>query len=173
MQLRPDALRLVLAQGLPAVVTVTGTSMTPSLALGERLQVQPLAAGGPARTGEIVLVITSDSTELLLHRVMHVFSHGGRAYVVHQGDAAASTFAICPSELVLARATGFVEDPGRPLPTVEAMSAAMRAQFHRRRLACVAFCWSRRLALTAGLGDGPLRRRLGRAVRGLARKLAG
>ena len=114
MRLRPGELQFVLAQGLPAVVEVRGASMTPTLAVGERLNIQPTPAAAGARddieVGDIVLVITTDAAELLTHRVMHLFTEEGRRFVVHQGDIAGASFAICARESVIGKAVGFEAD---------------------------------------------------------------
>ena len=94
--------------------------------------------------GDIVLVIAADAAELLTHRVMHTFTEQGRRFVVHQGDAPGSRFAICAREAVIGKAVGFEADPARPLPTVARMSAAERATFRRRAAAAVWYCRARR-----------------------------
>ena len=148
--------------------------MTPALAVGERLNIQPTpAAAGGARddieVGDIVLVIAADAVELLTHRVMHTFTDQGRRFVVHQGDAPGARFAICAREAVIGKAVGFEADPARPLPTVARMSAAERATFRRRAAAAVWYCRARRAARVLGLHDS----KLARAGARLYRRLTG
>ena len=175
MRLRPGELELVLAQGLPAVVEIRGASMTPTLAVGERLNIQPTPAGavGGARddiaVGDIVLVLTSDAVELLTHRVVHLFTEQGRHFVVHQGDMPGARFAICAREAVIGKAVGFEADPARQLPTVAHMSAAGRATFHRRAAAAVWYCRARSAARALHVHDS----KLTRAAARLYRKLTG
>jgi hypothetical protein len=170
MRLRPGELEFVLAQGLPAVVEVRGASMTPTLAVGERLNVQPAPAAGAGddvAVGDIVLVITTDAAELLTHRVMHLFTEQGQRFVVHQGDMAGASFAVCPRESVIGKAVGFEADPARPLPTAARLSAADRARFRRRAAAAVWYCRARSAARALRLHDS----RLTRAAARLYRKL--
>jgi hypothetical protein len=174
MELRPGALRFVLAQGLTAQARVGSDSMTPALARGAVVSVETLAGGEP-RVGDIVLIFTGDDADPLLHRVMHVFSEGGQRWVMHQGDAPTSTFATCPLDAVMARAVGFAagSDPGRTLPTLDRLGAEDSARFWRRRRACQAFAWGWRLGAPLGLRRRPLGRRLARLYRSLARAVAG
>jgi hypothetical protein len=171
MELRPAALRFVLEQGLSAAIVVSGRSMEPTLPLGARIDVTPLAAGAAPAVGEIVLIATASPDVLILHRVMHV-SAGGDV-IVHQGDAPASAFSTCARDKVLARMTGFEGDAARPVPTPERLSPAARAQFRRRRLACAAFSRARELARALSLDDNALVRRSGAALRTLARRIGG
>ena len=172
MRLRPGELEFVLAQGLPAVVEVRGASMTPTLAVGARLSIQPTPAAGARddiEVGDIVLVITTDAAELLTHRVMHLFTEAGRRFVVHQGDVAGASFAICTRESVIGKAVGFEADPTRPLPTVAHLSAADRARFRRRAAAAAWYCSARGAARALRLHDS----KLTRAAARLYRKLTG
>jgi hypothetical protein len=186
VQLRPEALRFVLAQGLPAVIEVSGDSMTPSLENGVKLHVEPVAGADGVQVGDIVLMAAdgdgdSDSDgdggggqpALLLHRVMHLFWQVGRRYVIHQGDAPRSSFAVFPCEAILGRATAVASDPGTPLPTVARMGAADRARFHRRRRACALYAAARRLTALLGIEDRALTRGCARLFRAAARAVAG
>jgi hypothetical protein len=176
MHLRPGDLQFVLAQGLPAVVEVRGTSMMPAFAVGDRLNVEPAAirTGEPdLEVGDIVLVIAADAAELVVHRVMHVFSEGGRRFVAHQGDMPGSSFAICGRAAVIGKVTGFEADAARPLPTVERMTAAERARFRRRAAACALYCRARRLAGSLRLRDRKLTRAAAALYRRLTRALGG
>lgn len=161
---------MVLAHGLPVVIEVTAESMTPALPKGTRLRVEPV--GGDLHAGDIVLIATDEGYELLLHRVMHLFSEGQRRFVIHQGDAPLSTFATCPREAVIGRATGFSPQGLQPLPTLANLTPAARARFARRRRACAFFSMGRRLMSSLRLGDRKLTRRLARAFRALARTVA-
>jgi hypothetical protein len=175
MHLRPGELGFVLAQGLPAVVEVRGGSMTPTLAVGERIHIQPTPAvpgePDPIDVGDIVLVISADTAELLIHRVMHAFSDRGGRFIAHQGDAAKSTFAICSRDKVIGKAVGFERDPARPLPTVALMDEADRARFRRRAAACAWYCRARGAARTLRLGDRALTRAAARLYRRLTRMM--
>jgi hypothetical protein len=175
MRLPPDALRWVMAQGAPSVVDVRGGSMTPALRPGERVRVASLASGEhpQIRVGDIVLVVSEDERDLLLHRVVHLFEEAGRRFVVHQGDAARSTFAVCPRELVLGKAVGFEGDPGRVWPSVDALDEPAARLFLRRVRAAALFCGARSVARALGIGEGPIARRLARVYRSVARALFG
>ncbi|HEX3901437.1 MAG TPA: S24/S26 family peptidase [Polyangia bacterium] len=171
MNLRPQAVRMVLAHGLPVVIEVVAESMAPSIGLGDKVKVEP--ATGDLHPGDIVLVLADDGHELLLHRVMHLFSEGARRYVIHQGDARKSIFATCPREAVVGRAIAFPLTPSRPLPTLDALDPAARARFQRRRRACALYSLARRLSLSLRLEDRALTRSFARAYRALARKVVG
>ena len=170
MRLRPGELEFVLAQGLPAVVEVRGASMTPAIAVGDRLNIQPTpAAGDDIAVGDIVVIIATDAAELLTHRVMHLFTEQGRRFVVHQGDMTGARFAICPRELVIGKAVAFDAQPARPLPTVAHLGASERARFRRRAAVAVWYCRARGAARALGVHD----RKLTRAAARLYRKLSG
>jgi hypothetical protein len=137
MPLGADALRFVLAQGVPAVIEVAGRSMEPTIALGAKVEVAALAEGDAVALGDVVLVATGGDG-LVLHRVMAAFDEDGEPLVVHQGDARPSTFAIASRRDVLARVTGLAGDAG-PAPTPERLSADARAVYRRRRVAVDGF----------------------------------
>jgi len=168
MLLRADALRFVLEQGLPAVIEVSGRSMEPTLALGTKVDVAALASGDPLEVGDVVLVATVGDV-LLLHRVLGLYEESGAAFVVHQGDASASTFGLASRRNVLARMTGIAGAPTALAP----LDVASRARFRRRRFACDGFLAARRLASGLGLVDSVLVRRCARIYRRLARVLVG
>jgi hypothetical protein len=159
MELRADALRFVLAQGLPAVIEVRGSSMEPTIAKGARVDVAALGESDPLEAGDVVLVATSGGV-LLLHRVMAAFDEGGARFVVHQGDAPASTFAVAARRDVLARVTAHIA------PTSPSLD-------RRRRLAVDGFVAARRLARAVGLGESALVRRCAQIYRRLARAVTG
>jgi len=161
---------MVLAHNLPVVIEVTTDSMTPSLERGTKVKVE--AAPGALLTGEIVLIMTDDDRDMLLHRVMHVFSKNGEQVVIHQGDAESSSFATCPRESVIGRAIAFALAPSRPLPVPEPEEAKARARFHRRRRACALFALGRRFASTLDVSENRLARGIARAYRAVARRFA-
>jgi hypothetical protein len=171
MSLGAAALRFVLGQGLPALIEVSGRSMEPTIALGRKVHVVALAPEAPLDAGDIVLVATSGDV-VLLHRVMTTFDERGARFVVHQGDAPASTFAIAARADVLGRMSSFADD-GAPPPTPPRLAAREHARFLRRSRASGAFVAARRLARAAGLADGPVVRLAARAYRDLARRLLG
>jgi hypothetical protein len=171
MQLRADALRFVLEQGLPAVIEVSGRSMEPTLALGTKVDVAALAESDSLEVGEVVLLATTADV-LLIHRVLGLYEESGAAFVVHQGDAFASTFGIAARRDVIARMIGVAGAAGA-LPAFERLDVVARARFRRRRLACHGFIVARRLARGLGLGDSALVRQCAQVYRKLARALAG
>jgi hypothetical protein len=179
MQLRADALRFVLAQGLPAVIDVIGGSMSPTIAKGTKVDVAPLSETEELAVGDVVLLATSaqgpndvPSDVLILHRVMAVFVERGQRFVVHQGDAPASTFGIAARRDVLARMTGFAGDT-RPVPTPAHLDASSRAIFFRRRAVCLAFVGARRFAHVLHLEERTLVRQCARLFRRITRVLTG
>jgi hypothetical protein len=105
-----------------------------------------------------------------------VFEEPDGRFVLHQGDAPDSTFAICARQEVLGRMTGFVDgaEPSRarPAPTPELLDADARARFRRRRAAGEAYVRARRLARALGIADLVLVRQCGRVFRRLSRALA-
>jgi hypothetical protein len=168
--LRPQAIRMVLAHGLPVVFEVTGESMMPPLERGAKLRIEPVL--GDLQVGDIVVIAVGEGHDLALQRVMHLFSDGGRRFVIHQGDAPGSAFAACAREQVIGRATGFVPPRLHRLPILENLTPEARARFARRRRACALFSLGRRMMSSLRLGDRKLARRLGRAFRMLARTMA-
>ncbi|HVZ74590.1 MAG TPA: S24/S26 family peptidase, partial [Polyangia bacterium] len=133
MQLRPEALRFVLAQGLPATIEVVGTSMEPTITKGAKVSVGAWLPGSE-RAGDVVLLATVGDG-LLLHRVMQLFHEGADTFVVHQGDAPSSQPAVVARAAVLGRMLAFAPPDGRAAPTPDRLDAAARARFARRRLA--------------------------------------
>jgi hypothetical protein len=162
---------MVLAHGLPVVIEVVAESMSPTIERGTKVKVE--AAAEELHPGDIVLVLSADERELLLHRVMHLFAEGEQRYVTHQGDAPRSAFATCAREAVVGRAVGFPLTPSRALPTLELLDPGARARFRRRRRAAALYALGRRMSFSLRLGDRALARRLARAYRALARKVAG
>jgi hypothetical protein len=174
MELRPAALRFVLEQGLPATIEVGGSSMEPTIHRRDKVRVVALAPDAALAPGDVVLVATAADV-LLLHRVMHVFEEGGAPFVVHQGDAAGSTFGVAARHDVLARMAGFgdVAHARAETPTVERLDAAARARFERRRAVCRGHVTGRAFARALGVANAPLVRVCARALRRLARALVG
>jgi hypothetical protein len=162
---------MVLAHGLPVVIEVVAESMAPSIERGAKVKVAPL--DGDLHPGDIVLVLTEDARELLLHRIVYLFAEGEERFVVHQGDAPGSLFATCPREAVIGRAIAFPQTPSRPLPTLELLDPRERARFERRRRATALYSLGRRMTFSLRLGDRALTRRLARVYRAVARKVAG
>jgi hypothetical protein len=162
---------MVLAHGLPVVIEVVAESMSPSIVRGAKVKVEPVA--GELHPGDIVLVLTDDGSELLLHRIVYLFSEGDERFVIHQGDAPRSQFATCPRAAVVGRAIGFPHTPSRPLPTLAMLDPAARARFERRRRASALYSLGRRMTVSLRIGDGALTRRLARVYRAVARKVVG
>ena len=177
MQLRPEALRFVLAQGLPTVIDVAGGSMAPTIEMGAKVNVVGLPEAAAVDVGDIIHVATPDAAVLLLHRAMCVFEERGQRFVIHQGDAPGSTFGTCRRADVLARMTSFVGgdearvDGGvaRSAPTIERLDVGAQARFRRRRFACEAYVVARLFALTLGVADRGLVRRCAHGYRALCR----
>jgi hypothetical protein len=162
---------MVLAHGLPVVIEVVAESMSPVIERGTKVKVEPVP--GELHPGDIVLVLTDDGSELLLHRIVHLFSKGESRYVIHQGDAPKSTFATCPRAAVIGRAISFALKPSRPLPTLEQLDPASLARFQRRRRAAALYAVGHRMTESLRLGDRGLTRRLARIYRAIARKVVG
>jgi hypothetical protein len=131
VNLHPHAVKLVLDSGHTVGVDVAGTSMTPTLERGTRVTVGPTTED--LRPGDIVLILTANEAELVLHRVIRLFTVGGQQFVIHQGDAPTSAFDTCRREAVLGQAVGFPVTPERALPTLDVLDAAALTQFERRR----------------------------------------
>jgi len=153
------------------VIEVVAESMSPAIERGAKVKVEP--ATGEIHPGDIVLVLTEDGSELLLHRIVHLFSKGESRYVIHQGDAPKSTFATCLRAAVIGRAISFALKPSRPLPTLEQLDPAALARFQRRRRAAALYAVGHRMTESLRLGNGALTRRLARIYRALARKVVG
>jgi len=162
---------MVLAHGLPVVIEVVAESMSPAIERGAKVKVEP--APNEIHPGDIVLVQTEDGSELLLHRIVHLFSKGESRYVIHQGDAPKSSFATCPREAVVGRAVSFALKPSRPLPTLELLDPRALARFQRRRRAAALYAIGHRMTESLRLGDGALTRRLAHVYRAIARKVVG
>jgi hypothetical protein len=171
VNLHPQAVRLVLDQGHPVEVDVVGGSMTPTIELGTRVTIEPIAEG--LHPGDIVLILSSNEAELVLHRVIRLFAEGGQHFVIHQGDAQSSAFGTCPREEVLGRAVGFPLTPARALPTLEVLDPAARRRFRRRRRVSLLYSLGRRTMFRLRVIDPALARRLARVYRELASKVIG
>ena len=170
VNLHPQAVRLVLAQGLPVAVDVASGSMTPTIEQGTRVSIEPLAED--LHAGDIVLILNSNETELVLHRVIRLFAEGDQNFVIHQGDAQSSTFGTCLREAVLGRAVGFPLTPARALPTLEVLDPAALTRFQRRRRASLLYSLGRRTTFWLRRIDPALARRVVRMYRRLASKIA-
>jgi hypothetical protein len=171
VNLHPQAVRLVLDQGHPVEVDVVGGSMTPTIELGTRVTIEPIAEG--LHPGDIVLILSSNEAELVLHRVIRLFAEGGQHFVIHQGDAQSSAFGTCLREAVLGRAVGFPLTSARALPTLEVLDPAALRRFQRRRRVSLLYSLSRRTLFWLRDIDPEPARRLVRMYRELARKVIG
>ena len=171
MNLHPQAVRLVLDQGHPVAVDVVSGSMTPTIEPGTRVRVEPIAED--LHPGEIVLILSSNEAELVLHRVIRLFAGGGQHFVIHQGDAQSSDFGTCLREAVLGRAVAFSLTSARALPTLDVLDPAALRRFQRRRRVSLLYSLSRRTLFWLRDIDPEPARRLVRMYRELARKVIG
>lgn len=169
VNLHPQAVRQVLAQGFPVAVDVVSGSMTPTIEKGTRVTVEPVAED--LHPGDIVLILSSNETELVLHRVIRLFAEGGRHFVIHQGDAQSSAFGTCMREAVLGRAVGFPLVPGRALPTLEGLDPEALTRFQRRLRVSLLYSLGRRTMFWVRGIDPALARRLARMYRELASRV--
>jgi len=97
-----------LRAGRPAELPLRGSSMTPALCDGDRLEVRPLAQA-PA-PGEIV--VARRGQRLVTHRVVHVRPDG----VVTRGDACAKDDPPIPPAALLGRVSGVLRGCKRLRP---------------------------------------------------------
>ena len=171
VNLHPQAVRLVLAQGFPVAVDVVGRSMSPTIEPGTRVRIEPVAAD--LHPGDIVLILSSNEAELVLHRVIRLFAEGGQHFVIHQGDAHSSAFDTCLREAVLGRAVGFPLTPAVALPTLEVLDPSALRRFRRRRRVSLLYSLSHRTTFWLRVIDPALARRLARMYRELASKVIG
>ncbi len=171
MNLHPQAVRLVLDHGLPVAVDVISGSMTPTIEPGTRVTVEPIAED--LHPGDIVLILSSNEAELVLHRVIRLFAVGCQHFVIHQGDAQSSAFGTCLREAVLGRAVGFPLTPSRALPTLEELDPAALRRFQRQRRVSLLYSLGRRTVFRLRVIDPALARRLVRMYRELASKVIG
>jgi signal peptidase I len=171
VNLHPQAVRLVLDHGLPVAVDVVTGSMTPTIEPGTRVTIEPIAED--LHAGDIVLILSSNEAELVLHRVIRLFAEGGQHFVIHQGDEQSSALGTCLREAVLGRAVGFPLTPARALPTLEVLDSAALRRFQRRRLVSLLYSLGRRTMFSLRVIDPALARRLVRMYRELASKVIG
>lgn len=162
---------MVLAQGLPVEVDVVTGSMTPTIEPGTRVSIEPVTED--LQPGEIVLILSADEGELVLHRVIRLLAEGGQRFVIHQGDAPISAFGTCLREAVLGRAAGFPLTPTRALPTLEVLDPVALRRFRRRRRISLLYSLGRRMTFRLRSIDPGLARRLASAYRLLASKVMG
>lgn len=168
MNLHPQAVRLVIDQGHPIAVDVVGGSMTPTIEPGTRVRIEPIAED--LHPGDIVLILSSNEAELVLHRVIRLFAEGDQHFVIHQGDAQSCAFGTCLREAVLGRAVGFPLTPARALPTLEVLDPAALRRFQRRRRVSLLYSLGRRTMYCVRVIDPALARGLVRMYRELASK---
>jgi hypothetical protein len=171
VNLHPQAVRLVLSQGLPVAVDVVTGSMTPTIEQGTRVRIEPVAED--LHPGDIILILSSNEAELVLHRVIRLFAEGGQDFVIHQGDAQSSSFGTCLREAVLGRAVGFPLTPARALPTLEELDRVSLRRFQRRRCVSLLYSLGRRTMFWLRVIDPALARRLAGMYRKLASKVIG
>lgn len=167
MNLHPQAVRLVLSQGRPVAVDVVTESMTPTIEQGSRVRVEPIDED--VNPGDIVLILSSNEAELVLHRVIRLFAEGGKSFVIHQGDAQSSSFGTCLREAVLGRVVGFPLTAAHALPTLEELDREALKRFRRRRRVSLLYLLGRRtMSVLRGVGPALVRR-----LAQMYRKLAG
>ena len=181
VNLHPQAVRLVLAQGSPIAVDVVSGSMSPTIEKGARVTIEPIAEDlhsedlpfEDLHPGDIVLILSSNESEFVLHRVIRLFTEGGHHFVIHQGDAQSSAFGTCLREAVIGRAVGFPLTPTRALPTLEALDPEALARFQRRRRVSLLYSLGRRTTFRLRVIHPALARGLVRMYRDLAGKVIG
>jgi hypothetical protein len=165
-----SALRWVLEAGMAAEVEVTGGSMEPTLPRGSRVKVSSVDAQTELQVGDVVVIVSGEPGDLIVHRLMHAFVDDGASVVVHQGDARGAAFGVVPRESVIALVSGVagtaVEGEGRLRPLDPRRFAA-------RRAACRAYALAWRVATAAGLRRSPIVRRWSERLRGWAGHLTG
>jgi hypothetical protein len=171
VNLHPQAVRLVLSQGVPVAVDVVTGSMAPTIEQGTRVRIEPIAED--LHPGDIVLILSSNEAELVLHRVIRLFAEGGQRFVIHQGDSQSSSFGTCLREAVLGRAVGFPLTPARALPKLEELDRESLKRFQRRRRVSLLYSLGRRTMFWLRVIDPALARRLVRMYRELASKVIG
>ena len=145
--------------------------MTPTIEPGTRVSVEPVVED--LHPGDIVLILSSNEAELVLHRVIRLFAEGGQHFVIHQGDAQSAAFGTCLREAVLGRAVGFPLTPARALPTLEVLDPTALRRFQRRRCVSLLYSLGRRTMLWLRVIDPVVAHRLVRMYRELAGKVIG
>jgi hypothetical protein len=145
--------------------------MGPTIEQGTRVSIEPVAED--LQPGDIVLILSSNETDLVLHRVIRLFAEGGQHFVIHQGDAPSSDFGTCLREAILGRAIGFPLTPARALPTLDELEPEALTRFQRRRRVSLLYSLGRRATFWLRAIDPALARRLVRMSRELASKVIG
>lgn len=119
--------------GVPAVVEVAGASMAPGLLRGYRLRVVPLSA--PPVAGDVVVLRSPATLGLVVHRVVALAQLGGRAVVLHRGDAGGRV-GMAHADAVVGRAAAVLDPPGESVPALGGLAAAQRRAFERAQARC-------------------------------------
>lgn len=106
------------------ILAVGGRSMEPSVP--RSAQVRIVAADGDLRPGDVV--VFQGRSRLVLHRVVHACSFGGRGYLFHRGDGG-GRMGLAPRDAVVGRAVEIVLPEKRPMPSLDELRPRARAAF--------------------------------------------
>jgi hypothetical protein len=160
----PAALRLLVDGGVPARLRLIGSSMEPTLRRGATLWIAALEVSAVLDAGDVVVIAAAGGQEVIVHRVLQTFVEGGRDFIVHQGDAPGTTFAVAARPQVLARVTAVDADTSQlPCP----IGSGDRGRFTARRLASRGYLVARRLGRFVGVPSPSALRRLREGFRSI------
>jgi hypothetical protein len=129
--LREQAVASLLSGPVPALVTVGGGSMEPSLMRGWTLRVVPIDSA--IEPGEIVLLDTG--ANLIVHRALHRFRAAGRDWLFHRGDGGGES-AWIERRRVLGRVTAVLSPAATPFPALDRLPPPILEAFDRAAHRC-------------------------------------
>jgi hypothetical protein len=162
---RQAALRFVIANGVPVALRLIGRSMEPTLPRGSMVRVATLQPSEVLEVGDVVAIAAAAGDEVIVHRVLHAFAESGRDFIVHQGDAPGTSFAVASRQQVLARVIAL--DDGTP-DSRRPIGRGDRCRFGARRLVSRGYLLARVLVDRMGVSPRPALRRASRRLRSIA-----
>lgn len=147
---KAEAVARILAQPVPPVFVVAGSSMRPTIPPGSRVRVVPLAE--PPVPGDVAVLEAAGRRTL--HRVVHVVGDGETGLVFHAGDAPGGT-GLAPLRAVIGKAVAILEPSDLPFPDLAHLPADVKRRYAMRLARCRAWATARRMATALRLTPPP------------------
>lgn len=139
--------------------------MEPTLPRGATVRIAALEPAALLEVGDVVVIAAAAGEELIVHRVLHAFVESGRDFIIHQGDAPGTSFAVASREQVLARAIA-VDDESSNSPRPIGHGDLYR--FAARRLVSRGYLVARLFVERIGVSPPPALRRASARLRSIA-----
>jgi hypothetical protein len=160
----------VIDNGVPVQLRLVGGSMEPTLPRGSTVRTAALRPSDVLEVGDVVVIATQAGQEVIVHRVLHTFVESGGDFIVHQGDAPQTSFAVASRQQVLARVIAVGHETSH---SYRPIGQGDRCRFAARRLVSRSYLVARLFVDRIGVSPPPALRRAGGRLRSIAARSIG